>query len=101
MKKQAKPQYDDAFIQLREIASQGGQVSPEAADPLYEEVKSFVIQQRKASTSLIQRRFSVGYARAARLVDILEAEGVIGPANGSKPREVYVQNTLEDQDDYV
>ena len=101
VKKQAKPQYDDAFIQLREIASQGGQVSPEAADPLYEEVKSFVIQQRKASTSLIQRRFSVGYARAARLVDILEAEGVIGPANGSKPREVYVQNTLEDQDDYV
>ena len=50
---------------------------------------------------MIQRRFSVGYARAARLVDILEAEGVIGPANGSKPREVYVQNTLEDLDDYV
>ncbi|MBP3853794.1 MAG: DUF87 domain-containing protein [Erysipelotrichaceae bacterium] len=101
VKKQAKPQYDDAFIQLKEIASQGGEVSPEAADPLYEEVKSFVIQQQKASTSLIQRRFSVGYARAARLVDILEAEGIIGPANGSKPREVYVQNTLEDAPDYV
>ena len=101
VKEQAKPQYDDAFIQLREIASQGGQVQEISSDPLYEDVKHFVIQSRKASTSLIQRRFSVGYSRAARLIDCLELEGIIGPSQGSKPREILVQNTLEDQDQDV
>lgn len=94
---QAQPVYDDAFITLKEIQSQGGAVSPEAADPLYNDVKSFVISTRKASTSLIQRRFSIGYARAARLMDVLEMNGIIGPANGSKPREILVSfNGTED-----
>lgn len=96
VKAQGKPQYDDAFIQLRAIASQGGEVQEISSDPLYSDVKSFVIQSRKASTSLIQRRFSVGYSRAARLIDTLELEGIIGPAQGSKPREILVHNTLED-----
>ncbi|MBB5183888.1 DNA translocase FtsK [Catenisphaera adipataccumulans] len=99
VKKQAKPQYDDAFVKLREIASQGGQVDPASVDPIYEDVKHFVIQGRRASTSLIQRKFSVGYSRAARLMDFLEEEGIIGPANGSKPREILVHNTLEDESD--
>ncbi|MDO4466104.1 MAG: DNA translocase FtsK [Bacillota bacterium] len=90
VKSQGQPRYDDAFIQLRDLAMQGGEVKPENADPLYPEVKNFVIQSRKASTSLIQRRFSVGYSRAARLIDVLECEGVIGPANGSKPREILI-----------
>ena len=60
-------------------------------DPLYEEVKEFVIQSQKASTSFIQRKFSIGYSRAARLVDVLEERGVVGPARGSKPREVYMK----------
>ncbi|MCF0105396.1 MAG: DNA translocase FtsK [Holdemanella sp.] len=96
VKNQAKPHYDDAFITLKDIASQGGTVSQESNDPLYNDVKSFVIQQRRASTSLIQRRFQIGYGRAARLIDCLEADGIVGPANGSKPREILVQNTLED-----
>ncbi len=99
VKSQGKPQYDDAFIQLKEIASQGGQVKEISSDPLYEDVKKFVIQSRKASTSLIQRRFSVGYSRAARLIDCLELEGIIGPAQGSKPREILVHNTLESNQD--
>lgn len=99
VKSQGKPQYDDAFIQLRDIASQGGQVKEISSDPLYDDVKKFVIQSRKASTSLIQRRFSVGYSRAARLIDCLELEGIIGPAQGSKPREILVQNTLESSQD--
>lgn len=57
-------------------------------DDLYEEAREIVIQAGKASTSYIQRKLRVGYARAARLVDILEARGVIGPADGSRPREV-------------
>ena len=68
---------------------------------MYEEVKRFVIASRKASTSLIQRKFSVGYSRAARLMDVLEANGIIGPARGSKPREILVQNTLEDGIDSI
>lgn len=100
VKSQAKPNYDDAFIQLKDIQNMGKEVA-ECADPLYEEVKHFVITSRKASTSLIQRKFSIGYARAARLIDVLEEQNIIGPANGSKPREILVQNTLEDEIDFV
>lgn len=58
-------------------------------DPLYEEAKRVVIEARKASASLLQRRLRIGYARAARLIDILEARGMVGPGEGAKPREVY------------
>jgi DNA segregation ATPase FtsK/SpoIIIE, S-DNA-T family len=58
-------------------------------DPLYEEAKRVVLEARKASASLLQRRLKVGYARAARLLDILQERGVIGPGEGAKPREVY------------
>lgn len=101
VKSQAKPHYDDAFIQLKDLQNMGKEVVSECADPLYEEVKRFVITSRRASTSLIQRKFSIGYARAARLIDVLEENRIIGPANGSKPREILVQNTLEDEEDYV
>jgi len=59
-------------------------------DPLYEEAKRVVIEARKASATLLQRRLRIGYARAARLIDSLEKNGIIGPANGAKPREVYI-----------
>jgi S-DNA-T family DNA segregation ATPase FtsK/SpoIIIE len=58
-------------------------------DPLYEEAKRVVIEAKKASASLLQRRLKIGYARAARLLDILEKRGVVGPQRGAKPREVY------------
>ncbi len=61
-------------------------------DPLYEEAKKVVIEARKASASLLQRRLRVGYARAARLIDMLEERGIVGPLNGAKPREVYIEN---------
>lgn len=60
-----------------------------ADDELYEEAKKLVIEAGKASSSYIQRRLRIGYARAARLLDMLEEEGIIGPAVGSEPREVY------------
>lgn len=90
---QALPRYDDIFLRLDEVDSKNAS-SPatEFSDPLFEEVRSFVIESQKASTSLIQRKFSLGYARAARLMDMLEAQGIIGPSRGSKPREVYVHN---------
>jgi len=58
-------------------------------DDLYESVKEEVLRTKKASASFLQRRFKVGYARAARLLDILENDGIVGPAEGAKPREVY------------
>jgi DNA segregation ATPase FtsK/SpoIIIE, S-DNA-T family len=58
-------------------------------EPLYEEAKRVVVESKKASASLLQRRLKVGYARAARLLDILEEKGVVGPAEGSRPREVF------------
>lgn len=60
----------------------------DADDDLYEEAKQVVMQAGKASTSYLQRRFKIGYSRAARLMDILEAKGVIGPQDGAKPRAV-------------
>jgi S-DNA-T family DNA segregation ATPase FtsK/SpoIIIE len=59
-------------------------------DPLYEEAKKIVIEAQKASASLLQRRLRIGYARAARLLDILEEKGIIGPGEGAKPRRVLI-----------
>ena len=71
----------------------------EARDELYEAARALVITAGKASTSLLQRRLRLGYARAARLIDVLEERGVVGPADGAKPRDVLVsravENTLE------
>jgi S-DNA-T family DNA segregation ATPase FtsK/SpoIIIE len=64
--------------------------SLEDDDELYEAVREEVINSKKASTSYIQRKFGIGYSRAAKLIDTLEARGVVGPANGSKPRDILV-----------
>lgn len=60
-------------------------------DPLYEEAKRVVIEAQKASASLLQRRLRIGYARAARLLDLLEKNGIVGPPEGAKPRKVYIK----------
>jgi S-DNA-T family DNA segregation ATPase FtsK/SpoIIIE len=67
-------------------------------DELYEAAKAEVIQAGKASTSYIQRKLRVGYARAARLIDLLEQKGVIGPGDGAKPREILMGQTGEKTD---
>ncbi len=66
-------------------------------DPLFEEAARMIIQSQQGSTSLIQRKFSIGYNRAGRLMDQMEKAGVVGPAQGSKPREVYItdENSLQ------
>lgn len=65
-------------------------------DDIYEDIKMFVIKERKASASLLQRKFSIGFIRAARLIDRLEEDGIIGPANGAKPREILVEDKGEE-----
>jgi len=68
-------------------------------DPLYQEAKRVVIEARKASASLLQRRLRIGYARAARLIDMLEERGVVGPGEGAKPRQVYLATDNDDDKD--
>jgi len=80
-----------------EESSSGGFYSGDfEEDPLFEEAKNLVLETRKASASFLQRRLRIGYARAARLIDMLEEKGVIGPAEGSKPREVYLEKEKDD-----
>ncbi len=70
-------------------------------DPLYEEAKKLVIEARRASASLLQRRLRIGYARAARLIDILEEKGIVGPADGARPRKILIKEGGENnQDDW-
>ena len=73
--------------------------SSDAGDELFKEAKNVILQAKKASASLLQRRLSVGYARAARLLDILEERGYIGPGDGAKPREVYLEKFNQENDE--
>lgn len=82
----------DAGIDFSGESIGGGQSSESdegEEDDLYEEARQVVINNSKASTSLLQRKLRIGYGRAARLIDLLEERGVVGPSDGSKPREVY------------
>lgn len=95
-KDQAKPEYDDTYFALQNANSSGGSNATSGEDDdLYNDVVEFIAKTKKASTSSLQRRFGIGYNRAARLIDTLEENGLIGPSNGSKPREVYVNSKTE------
>ena len=69
----------------------GYESKEEYDDPLYNDIVDFAMEFGKISASLIQRKYRIGYNRAARIVDLLEERGIIGPQNGSKPREVLVK----------
>ena len=102
--KQQKAVYDDRFS--LDASSSGGSTHSEYDandvdndDQLYGSVVEFVVQTKKASASLLQRKFKIGYNRAARLIDLLEERGIVGPQQGSKPREVLVEvESGEDED---
>lgn len=92
-------QYDETIAQNYNEGTSASGVSSQDGydDPLYNEVVEFAINTGKISSSLIQRRFRFGYNRAARIVDLLEERGIVGPANGSKPREVLVKLEKEEE----
>lgn len=93
VKNQAEADYDDSFdpgeVSENDFDPGGGD---DEGDPLFEEAKALIIETQKASASMIQRRLSVGFNRATRLMEELEAAGVIGPAEGTKPRKVLQTN---------
>ncbi|MBR1376830.1 MAG: cell division protein FtsK [Bacilli bacterium] len=89
--KQQKARYDARFEHAGEedaTTMVDGDVSADTQDPMYKQIVEFVVTSGKASASLLQRRFHIGYNRAASYIDLLEERGIIGPQNGSKPREV-------------
>lgn len=92
---QQKAIYDEKLMNLTPTSETqvdaNTKLKEEYDDPLYDEIVEFVITSGKASASLLQRRFKLGYNRAARIIDLLEERGIIGPQNGSKPREVLVK----------
>lgn len=94
---QRKPTYDEAFINPEDGEGLSEGIASALDDPLYEEVREFVIETQRASTSSIQRRFGLGYNRAARMMDVLEQKGIIGPSQGSKPRDVRVRKSIEEE----
>jgi S-DNA-T family DNA segregation ATPase FtsK/SpoIIIE len=91
-KQQATPEYDQSFLIAPpaddEEAAPEGEAAGADQDPMYEEAVRLVLQMGKASTSTLQRHLRLGYGRAARILDMMQRDGIIGPPDGSKPREV-------------
>ena len=104
---QQKAQYDENMMNLNAVSSHAqadvNSDEEEYDDPLYDQIVEFVVTSGKASASLLQRRFKLGYNRAARIIDLLEERGIIGPQNGSKPREVLVklENNRNDDEEVI
>ena len=94
--KQQEASYDERYTNVKPISAVAAS-KEEQEDEEYEMCRAFVIQAQKASTSLLQRQFRIGYNKAARIIDQLEADGIIGPQIGSKPREVYVRGYNEEE----
>ncbi|MDD4477076.1 MAG: DNA translocase FtsK 4TM domain-containing protein [Patescibacteria group bacterium] len=99
------PRYDDSVVSRNNFT--GNQVNlfgddfNSGTDSLFNEAKRVVIESGKASASLLQRRLKVGYARAARLLDEMEEAGIVGPADGAKPREVFLEHLEHNRGDIV
>lgn len=95
LRERGEVEYDDAIMSFRVAQSGGGTMRGDGSgeDNLYNDAMETVMHAGKASASLLQRRLRVGYARAARLLDILEQQGVIGPADGAKPRDILITDT--------
>ncbi len=93
MTDQQEANYEEKMMVTEEETSTGSSGQPQ--DELFEDAKALVVEMT-ASVSLLQRRFRIGYNRAARLVDELEDQGVVGPSEGSKPRKVLIEPQPED-----
>lgn len=102
-----EPDYNYTITEKQKTGSVLDMMSEDETDPLLEEAVQVVLEAGKCSTSLLQRRLKLGYARAARIVDLLEQQGIVGPGDGAKPREILVKewppanNVMEDTLDVV
>jgi len=101
-KKGMFPKFDNEILEILKSDDEEKEIEEIVVeeDPLLEEAERLVIQTRKASASFLQRRMRIGYARAARLLDLLEKKGIVGPPQGSKPREVLVPKEEKENDQW-
>ncbi|TWJ19471.1 DNA translocase FtsK [Geobacter argillaceus] len=91
LKKQGKPVYEKSILEMKETDAKGGGGEDEEDDPQYDAAVALVAEARQASISMVQRRLRIGYNRAARIIEKMEQEGIVGPSDGtSKPREVFI-----------
>jgi len=90
IKEQRSAEYDEEILKEQDKKSHGGKTYEK--DEMYEDAVKMVIETKQASVSMLQRRLGLGYTRSARLVDTMEADGIVGPYNGSKPREILIDN---------
>ena len=99
--RQQKANYNESFLMADEDRGATTMVDnkDDYDEPLYNDIVEFVVREQKASASLLQRRFRLGYNRAARCIDLLEERGIVGPNNGSKPREVLVKLNQEKEEE--
>jgi S-DNA-T family DNA segregation ATPase FtsK/SpoIIIE len=95
IKQQGRPNYRTDILEAKKEV-EAAAAADEEHDEMYDQAVAIVTETRQASISMIQRRLRVGYNRAARMVEVMERDGVIGPADGAKPREVYAQKIEED-----
>jgi len=98
LKEQGSADYDETVLQVVEEESENVESGNEDYDEKYDEAVALVTETRQASISMVQRRLRVGYNRAARMIEIMEKEGLVGPADGSRPREVLVRSEYIDKE---
>lgn len=98
LKLQGSAQYDESVLQVVEEEAEGVATSEEEYDEKYDEAVAVVTETGQASISMVQRRLRVGYNRAARMIEIMEKEGIVGPADGSRPREVFARSSYSEDD---
>jgi S-DNA-T family DNA segregation ATPase FtsK/SpoIIIE len=91
LKKLGKPELDPDVLKAPDSEGSGSNGDSDNDDDLYDEASRLVVAERQASASFLQRRMRIGFSRAARLIDIMERDGLLGPPQGSKPREVLVK----------
>ncbi len=96
LKQQGTAEYDETVLQVVEEESAGVEPDGEPYDEKYDEAVAVVTETGQASISMVQRRLRVGYNRAARMIEIMEKEGIVGPADGSRPREVLARSAYTD-----
>lgn len=104
LKAHSQPQYDEHIIAacekaLAEESAESGKNGEEGEleyDPFYDKAVELVVEKGQASTSMIQRAFRIGYNRAARIIEVMEREGIVGPMDGVKPREILVNSGIQE-----
>ncbi len=99
LKEQGIAEYDETVLQVVEEEPENIEPGEEEYDEKYDEAVAIVTETGQASISMVQRRLRVGYNRAARMIEIMEREGIVGPADGSRPREVLVRSSYSETDD--